>query len=181
MRRQQHGAGKIVGKAVRHLRDQVRGRRRDDDQIGLARETNVADVELGVLVEQIGEHALADQSAGRERRDELLRRLGQDHADMNVALLEPADQVERFIGGDAAANDEQGAACAGLRVTGALAPAPGRLKVFENLAAGLFARSAQQGADLVLHRAAVSRGAQPEFFLGRLVELTDSYAGHIEG
>ena len=48
--------------AVRHLGHQVGGRGRDDDQIGVAREPDVADVELAVLVEQVGEGASRPRS-----------------------------------------------------------------------------------------------------------------------
>ena len=39
-------------------------------------------------------------------------------------------------------------------------------------------RAAQDGADLILHRAAVSRRAQPQPLLQRFVELPDGQAGH---
>ena len=60
-------------------------------------------------IEQVGEGALAGERAGRERRDEMLRRRREDAAHARAALLQPADQVERFVGGDAAADDEQDA------------------------------------------------------------------------
>ena len=63
--REQHGGREIVGVAVRHLRHQVGGRGRDHDEIGVAREPDVADVELAVLVEQVGEGALARDRADR--------------------------------------------------------------------------------------------------------------------
>ena len=44
--RQQHGGGKIVGVAVRHFCHQIGGRRRNDDKIAFARQTDVADVEF---------------------------------------------------------------------------------------------------------------------------------------
>ena len=65
-------------------------------------------------VEQVGERMLAGERADRQRRDELLRRLRQDHAHRGAALAQPADQVERFVGRDAAADDEQDARGAGL-------------------------------------------------------------------
>src|SRR5262245_56793376 len=39
-------------------------------------------------------------------------------------------------------------------------------------------RRAQDGADLVLHRAAVARGAQPQLLFEAFVELADGDAGH---
>ena len=53
--REQHGGGEIVGMAVRHLGHEVGGRGRDHDQIVVAREADVPDVELAVLIEQVGE------------------------------------------------------------------------------------------------------------------------------
>ena len=47
--REQHGGREIVGVAVRHLGHQVGGRGRDHDQIVVAREPDVPDVELAVL------------------------------------------------------------------------------------------------------------------------------------
>ena len=71
--REQHRGREIVGVAVRHLGHQVGGRGRDDDEIGVAREADMADVELGCRIEQVGEGALARERADRQRRDELLR------------------------------------------------------------------------------------------------------------
>ena len=77
---QQHRGGEIVGVTAGHLGHQVGGGRRDDDQIGFAREPDVADVEFARRIEQVGEDALADNGAGRQRRDEMLGRLGEDAA-----------------------------------------------------------------------------------------------------
>ena len=105
--REQHGGGEIVGVTAGHLGHQVGGGRRDDDEIGLAREPDVADVEFARRIEQVGEHALADDGAGRQRRDEMLGGLGQNAAHGEAALLQPADEIERLVGGDAAADDQQ--------------------------------------------------------------------------
>ena len=69
----------------------------------------MADLGLVVAVEQIGMRALAGERGGGERRDELLRALGQDAAHAGAALAQAADQVERLVGGDAAADDEKDA------------------------------------------------------------------------
>ena len=109
--REQDGAGEIVGMALRHLRHQIRGRRRHDDQIAFAREANMPGVELALGIEQISIDAFMRQRAGRKRRDELLRGLGQHAADVDVPLLQPPDQFQRLEGGDAAADDQRDAAC----------------------------------------------------------------------
>src|SRR5262249_54823729 len=65
--------------------------------------------ELALRIKQIGEGAFARERAGRERRDELLRRPGQNAAHGRAALLKPADQVERLVGGNAAADHQKNA------------------------------------------------------------------------
>ena len=72
--------GEIVGMAAGHLGQQVGGGGRHHDQVGLARQADVADLALVVEVEQLGEHALVAERAHRQRRDELLRRPGHDRA-----------------------------------------------------------------------------------------------------
>ncbi len=80
----EHGGCQIVGMAIRHLCHQVGGRRCHHDQVGLACEPDMADVDLGRGIEQVSEHPPAGQGAGRERRDELLRGGGEDAADGQV-------------------------------------------------------------------------------------------------
>ncbi len=101
--------------AARDFRDQVGGRRRDDDEIGVARQADMADVEFALRIEQIGIGALAGERAGGKRRDEMLRGGGENAAHLRAALLQAPDQIERFIGGDAAADDEQDARAFGRR------------------------------------------------------------------
>ena len=104
--REQNGAGEIVGMALRHLGHQVGGRRRHHDQVAVAAEPDMAGVELARGIEQVGVGALVRQRAGGKRRDELLRGAGQHAADVNLPLLQPPDQVQRLVGGDAAADDQ---------------------------------------------------------------------------
>ena len=110
---QQDGGGKIVGVAMRHFRHQVRGRGRHHDQVALARQADMAGVEFALGIEQVGVNALMRQRACRQRCDELLRRLCQYAADGEMAFLEPPDQVQRLVGGDAAADDQGDARLAG--------------------------------------------------------------------
>ena len=95
--------------AAGHLRHEIGGRGRDDDEVRVAREADVPDVELARRIEQIGEDALARNRPDGERRDEFLCRASHHHPHLRAALLETADQVEAFIGGDAAADHEQDA------------------------------------------------------------------------
>src|SRR5262249_12571546 len=157
---------------------------------GLARQPDVADVELASRVEQVREHAFARERARRQRRDEFLRCLGENAAHGEAAFFQPADEIERLVGGDAAADDEEnafggGGATALFRARGRIGrDAPARRRGLARGCAGfglavLDARGiAQNGARLVLHRAAVARRAQPQAPLQIVVELADGDAGH---
>ena len=57
--REQYRGREIVGVAVRHLRHQVGGRGRDHDEVGVAREPDVADIEFARRIEQVRERTLA--------------------------------------------------------------------------------------------------------------------------
>ena len=69
----------------------------------------MADIMLVLPVEQVGEDVIRRQCADGKRRHELLRSLRHDTAHRRTALAQPPDQVERFVGGDAAADDQQDA------------------------------------------------------------------------
>ena len=107
--RQQHRRGEIIGQAVGKLRHQIGGGGRYDQQVGLARQADMADIMLVLPVEQLGEDMVGGQRADRKRRDELLRRRRHDAAHRSAALAQAADQVERLVGRDAAADDEENA------------------------------------------------------------------------
>ena len=162
--------------AAGELGDQVGGRRRHHDQIGLARQPDVTDVELAACVEQIGKHALAENGAGRERGDEMLRRLSENAAHGEPALFQPPDQIERLVGGNAAADDQQHALLSGRRSRGWLRIR--RVDDVERRVAGFFRRRAQDGANLVFHRAAGAGRAQPQKLFKLVVELADGQRGH---
>jgi hypothetical protein len=88
----QHCGRQIIGMTTGHLGEQVGGGRRDHDQIGFARQADVADLALVVEIEQLGEDAVVAERADRQRRDELLRRPGHHGAHGNIALAQPPDQ-----------------------------------------------------------------------------------------
>ena len=140
----------------------------------------MADVELAGRIEQVGEHLFADQGAGRQRRDEMLGRLGENAADIDAAFFQPPDQVERFVGGDAAADDQQDAFGVGDRggvcVARELGSAAGLLRAGR----AFIGRGTQDSADLVLDRAAAAGRAQAQLLLQLLVELADGEGGHRE-
>ncbi len=182
---EQDGSGEIVGVTARHFRHQIGGRRRDDDEIGVAGETNMADIEFALRIEQIGVNVLAGERAGGERRNEMLRGRGENAAHMHAVVLQAANKIERFVGGNAAADDEKHAwmfgGCGagsllrrlradrlphGSRLTGRLPRRRlfrriGRVEEAQRLAGGFGRGLAQDDADLVLHRPAVARRAQP--------------------
>src|ERR1700734_10338 len=109
----------------------------------------------------------------------MLRGGGEDAAHLGAAILQAPDQVERFISGDAAADDEQHAVAVCFR-RARLLPRRlrWRLEMLQNVVAGLFRGLAQDDADLVLHRPAMACRAQPEQLLQLVVELPDSETGH---
>ena len=103
----QHRRGKVVGATFGHAGENIGRRRRDHDQVGLAREAYVPDVMLVQPVEEFREHLVAGDRTDRERGDERFRRRGQDRLHIGAALAQPPDQVERFVEGDPAGDDEQ--------------------------------------------------------------------------
>jgi hypothetical protein len=107
---QQRRGGEVVGEAVRHLRHQVGGGRRHDDQVGLARQ-------LGY-----GRHRARPERSNRSVKTRsaesaptdsgvtncsAARRHDAAHAERRARAA--ADQVEALVGRDAAADDEQDA------------------------------------------------------------------------
>ncbi len=101
------GGSQVVGDPVRHLGKKVGGRRRDDDEIGLAREPDMADLVLVLDVEEIPMDTLAADRGNGERRHELMRRAAHRRADARAVILQAANELEHLIGGDAAADDDQ--------------------------------------------------------------------------
>ena len=108
--RQQRGRGQIVGEAVRHARQQIGGRGRDDDEIGRARQFDVAHLRFVGQAEQILAHRLRRSA----RPPTAARRIAWRRAvittrTLRAALAQPPDQFQRLVSGDAAADDQQNA------------------------------------------------------------------------
>ena len=165
--------------AARDFRDQVGGRRRDDDKIGIARQADMADIEFALRIEQVGIGRLAGERAGRERRYEMLRGGGENAAYLRAALLQTSDQVERFIGRDASADDEEDARAFGRRDARlVVCRLRGRFKLIETLAASIVRGRTEDDSDLVFHGSAVPRRAQAQQLLELVVELADGETGH---
>ena len=105
----ENGGGKIVGQAMRHLGEKIGGRRRHDDEIGLARETDVADLGLVLEIEEVGKNPLLGEHGERERGDERSAAVCEDRAHRGAPFLQAAHEIEALIGGDAAADDQEDA------------------------------------------------------------------------
>jgi hypothetical protein len=96
-----------VGEAGRHLGQEVGGRRGDDHEVGLAGQTQMPHLALLGQREKVGVNALGAERGGGERRHEMSRALRHDDAHHCATLAQAADQIEAFIGGDAARDDQQ--------------------------------------------------------------------------
>ena len=105
--RKQRRARKIVRKPMRHLRHEIGGRRRDDKQVRISRQLDMAHLRLIGQAEKIGIDLVASEARNRKRRHELLCGLRQDRAYGGAALAQAADEFKAFIGRDAAAYDQQ--------------------------------------------------------------------------
>ena len=138
--------------ATRHFRNQVGGRRRDHDDIGVARQPDMADVKFTLRIKQIGMGALAGKRASRKRRHKMLRGGGENAAHARAAIPQAANEIERFVGGNAATDDEKNAPRIRRHGWRFLPPAlRGRLETLKHLLAGLLRRLAQDDADFVFH------------------------------
>ncbi|MNS67853.1 hypothetical protein D3C72_1011160 [compost metagenome] len=104
---QKRGRGQVVGHPVRRLGDQARGGRRHHHQIGPARQLDMAHGRLVFRHEQVLPHRMAGQGRQRHGGDELGPRLGQQAHHLGPGLFQQARQLQRLVGGDAAADDQQ--------------------------------------------------------------------------
>ena len=93
--------------AVRQPRQQVGGGRGDDDAVGPACQFDMAHRLFGGAVPQGGAHRLPGQGLETQRRDELLRTVGHGHLHVGAGVAQAAHQLQRFVGGDAAADAQQ--------------------------------------------------------------------------
>ena len=64
------------------------------DQVSLACQPDMPDIEFACRIEEVGEDTLADERTCRKRCYELLGGFGQDAAYGNVALFQPPDEIE---------------------------------------------------------------------------------------
>ncbi len=99
-RRQQSRTEKIVGEPSGHLRDGVRGGRRDDDEFCRLTERDVPDLRH-VIVHARGDGVAADRLP-RRRADETQCILRGDHRHVVTRLDQQSHQIDRLVRGDAA-------------------------------------------------------------------------------
>jgi hypothetical protein len=109
----------VVGQAVGELGDRVRARRGDQEDVGVADELEMAErVVVGwhlvgeraarrVALELAGQDRRAAERRERRRADEPLRGLGLHDAHRVARLRREADDLERLVGGDPAADADQ--------------------------------------------------------------------------
>ena len=101
----EQGVGEqVVGEAVRGLGEQVGGGRGDHDQVGVLPDPHVRD--LVDVVPDLGGDGLPGQRRPGRLADEVQRGLGGHHPDVVAGLGEPAQQLARLVGGDAAAHPQ---------------------------------------------------------------------------
>ena len=98
----------IVGDAVRKFSEDTGRGRRDDQGVGRLRGIDVFDGGVEIIVgrfgrgPQAGDDFVSGERGEGERLNELFRRLGHDHVNIESMLLQGADQLCCLVGGDAA-------------------------------------------------------------------------------
>ncbi len=94
----------VVGDAVGEFAEDVRGRRRDDEQVDARCERDVLDVGIRAGLELALQHAMPRDRLEGELADELPRRARHDRDHVVPKLLEAAHHFDRFVGADSAAH-----------------------------------------------------------------------------
>jgi hypothetical protein len=101
--------GKVIGNAAGHARHEVCRGGADDDEIGLARELDVAHLDLVLEVPQRGVDGVLAQGCQCHGGNEVRAAIGQDTSDVRAFLAQQADEFARLVGRDAATDDEEDA------------------------------------------------------------------------
>ena len=105
--RQEYRRGEIIGQTTRHFCHEIRRCRSNDNEIRFTRQADMPDIVLVLTGEQVGKDLVRGQCTDGQGRDKFFRCLGQHRAHMRTPLTQAADQIETFIGGNAAADDEK--------------------------------------------------------------------------
>ena len=98
-----------MGQALGHAREDIGGGRRDDQQVGFARQADMAHLAFIGQREEIAIDLVAGQRRERERRHELGAGRGQHHAHAGTAFAQTADQIEALVSCDTARDEKQDA------------------------------------------------------------------------
>ncbi len=106
---QAEGAQQIVGAALGQARERVRAGRSDQHPGGPACEFDVAHRGFGRLVPERAAHRVARQRLEGGRTDEVQGRRGHHHPHLGAGVLQPAHQLGRLVGRDAAGDAQQDA------------------------------------------------------------------------
>jgi hypothetical protein len=99
----------IVGEAVGHGGEDVRGGGGDEEQIGLVGELDVAGLPAFFFGKEIGDDRILAQRAQGERRDEFERGFRQHTRHAMAGLGELAGEVRRLVGRDGTGDAEDDA------------------------------------------------------------------------
>jgi len=107
--RKQHSRRHIVGKAGGHPRQDIGACRRNNDEVGGARQLDVADRRLVCQAKQIVADGLPTESRSGKRGNELPG--GGSHHDLNcrAAVFEATNQLQRFVRRDSPAYNQENA------------------------------------------------------------------------
>ncbi len=97
----------IIGETIGGARQHIRCRRRDDDEIGLARQSDVPHLAFQRRAEEIGMDGSPGKGGEGQLGDEFFARGRQHDAGRSAGLTHPADELERLVGRDPTADDEQ--------------------------------------------------------------------------
>ena len=107
--RQDQGGKQVIGPAMGGAGEKIGARRRDEYEIGPAREFDMSHRRLGFEIQQIHQHAVSRQRLHRQRRNEFLRRARHDHAHLGPGPREQAGQFGALVRGDSTGNAQQNA------------------------------------------------------------------------
>ena len=100
------GGQQVVGNATSHLADDVGGCRGDQEQVCPVCQRDMADLLLLDQIEQFGMHRVMGQGLEGKRCDKLGCRFGHDYMNLGPGLAQQAQQFNRLVDGNAAADSQ---------------------------------------------------------------------------